>query len=96
MLSDSGIRDLALTVTNILANNPQISDDEDALFDELSGTVPEFVREREIWLYIAEVLEELEDEEAEFDCAMIIEGELTALLQKLIPKAFADAIETVK
>jgi hypothetical protein len=96
MLSDSGIRDLALAVTNILANNPQISDDEDALFDELSGTVVEFVREREIWLYIVEVLENLEDEEAEFDCAMIIEGELTALLQKLIPKAFADAIETVK
>lgn len=96
MLSSRGIADLSLAVTNIVRNDPEIIDDEDGLFDELSGAITEFVRGREIWYYVEEVLEELDDEESVFDAAMTIEGEILALMQKLIPKAFADAIETVK
>jgi hypothetical protein len=96
MLSKRGIADLALSVTNIVRNDPEIVDDEDGLYDELTGAITEFVRGRELWYYVEEVLEELDDEESVFDAAMTIEGEILALLQKLIPKAFADAIETVK
>jgi hypothetical protein len=66
------------------------------LYDVIGEPIIEFVRDSELWIYAMEVLEELEDEEAEFDVAMTIEGELQAMLQALIPEVFAEAIEEVK
>jgi hypothetical protein len=43
-----------------------------------------------------EVLEDLGDEESEFDCAMTIEGELVSMLQKVVPEAFGEAISITK
>jgi hypothetical protein len=96
MMSKRGINDLTRSIVQLIQEAPELVNDDDALYDEISGPITDFVRGREIWFYIQEVLEDIEDEEAEFECAMTIEGELSALLQKLIPQAFADAVETVK
>jgi hypothetical protein len=91
-----GISELVLAVTYIIRDNPEIADDEDQLFDMLSEPVTQFVRERELWLYCMELLEDLGDEESEFDCAMTIEGELVSMLQKVVPEAFGEAISITK
>lgn len=96
MLDRKGIGELALAVTYIIRDNPDVADDDDALYDLLGDPITTFVREQELWLYAMEVLEELEDEEAEFDVAMTIEGELQSMMQKLVPEVFAEAIEEVK
>jgi hypothetical protein len=88
--------DLALMATNILRNDPDIASDEDQLFDALSNEITDIVRDTELWNYITELLEDLDDTESEFDAAMTIEGELNSMLQRLIPEAFAEAINAAK
>lgn len=94
--ADSVSVKLANMAANIVADDPDVASDEDQLFDLISNDITEIVRDTELWLYITELLEELEDEEAEFDAAMVIEGELNSMLQKLIPEAFAQAINSAK
>lgn len=88
--------DLALMATNILRDDPDMASDEDQLFDALSNEITDIVRDTELWSYITELLEDLDDTESEFDAAMTIEGELNSMLQRLIPVAFAEAINAAK
>jgi hypothetical protein len=88
--------DLALMATNILRDDPDVASDEDQLFDALSNEITDIVRDTELWNYITELLEDLDDTESEFDAAMTIEGELNSMLQRLIPEAFAEAITQAK
>lgn len=75
----------------------EIVNDEDQLYDALGDVVVDTRMDSELWVYITEVLEELEDlEEGEFDCAMTIDGEVTSMLIKLIPNAFQEAVNAVK
>ena len=96
MFDEGGLsKSLANMAANIIADNPDVANDEDQLFDLISNDITDIVRDTELWTYCIELLEELEDEEAEFDVAMTIQGELNSMLQKLIPEAFARAIDTV-
>jgi hypothetical protein len=94
--ADSVSVKLANMAANIVADDPDVASDEDQLYDLISNDITEIVRDTELWIYITELLEELEDEEAEFDAAMTIEGELNSMLQKLIPEAFSQAINAGK
>jgi len=97
MFDEGGLsKSLADMAANIIADDPDVANDEDQLFDLISGDITEIVRGTELWAYCVEVLEDFEDEESEFDLAMAIEGELNLMLQKLIPEAFAQAINAVK
>jgi hypothetical protein len=96
MLDQDGIRSLSTAISRAIYDDPEVADNEDQLYDVIGEPIIEFVRDSELWIYAMEVLEELEDEEAEFDVAMTIEGELQAMLQALIPEVFAEAIEEVK
>ena len=95
-LFDDKTNDLVSMSANILRNDPDAASDEDQLHEMISNDITDIVRDTELWNYCVEMLEELEDEEAEFDVAMTIEGELNAMLQKLIPAAFGEAIKAVK
>jgi len=97
MFSEDGISSkLANMAANIIADDPDAASNEDLLFDLISNDITEIVRETELWNYIVELLEDMDDPEHEFDVAMTIEGELNSMLQKLIPEAFAQAINAVK
>ena len=75
----------------------EIVNDEDTLYDSLGDIVVDTRIDSDLWIYITEILEELEDtEEGEFDCAMTIDGEVTSMLIKLIPNAFQEAVAAVK
>lgn len=96
MFDEGGLsKSLANMATNIIADNPDVASDEDQLYELILGDITNIVRDTELWTYCVELLEELEDEESEFDVAMTIEGELNSMLQNLIPEAFAQAIDTV-
>lgn len=95
MLDRKGIGELALAITYIIRDNPDIADDTDALYDLLGEPITEFVRNSDLWIYITEVIED-DYEDAEFDAAMTIEGELQSMMQHLVPEVFAEAIEEVK
>jgi hypothetical protein len=97
MFDEGGLsKSLADMAANIIADDPDVANDEDQLFDLLSNDITDIVRDTELWAYCVEVLEDFEDEESEFDLAMAIEGELNSMLQQLIPEAFAQAINAVK
>lgn len=95
-LFDDKTNDLVVMAANILRNDPDSASDEDQLHDLIANDLTDIVRDTELWYYCTEILEELGDEEAEFDVAMTIEGELNSMLQSLIPAAFADAIKSMK
>jgi hypothetical protein len=97
MFDEGGLsKSLANMAASIIADDPDVASNEDQLFDLISGDITDIVRDTELWTYCVELLEELEDEESEFDVAMTIEGELNSMLQRLIPEAFAQAINAVK
>jgi hypothetical protein len=95
-LFDEKSTDLAQMATNIVADDPDIANDEDLLYDQVSNYLPDITRDTELWNYSVEILQELGDEEAEFDVAMTIDGEILSMLQKLVPEAFAEAIKSMR
>jgi hypothetical protein len=97
MFDEGGLsKSLANMATNIIANDPDAASNEDQLYDLISNDITEIVRDTELWIYCVEILEDLLDDESEFEVAMTIEGELNSMLQRLIPEAFSQAIEEVK
>lgn len=92
-LTENG-RELIATVSGIIQDSPDIVSDDDQLFDALSDGLQDWMRTTELWLYATEFLEEIEDEEGEFDVAMTFEGELNALLRRLIPELFSQAMQS--
>jgi hypothetical protein len=95
-LLDEKAKDFAMMAANIIRNDPDLASDEDQLHDMIANDLTDIVRDSELWLWCMEVLEDMEDEEAEFDVAMTIEGEVNAMLRELIPVAFAEAINAAK
>lgn len=73
-----------------------VLNDEDALFDIVSEMAADIRVNSELWVYITEMLEELEDEESEFDCAMAIDGEFTSMTINLAPEALKEALAAVQ
>lgn len=92
---DTHTNDLVRVAANIVRNDPDAVNDDDILYDELANELTEVVRDTELWNYAVEILEDLEEAEAEFDVAMTIEGELNSLMQKAIPEAFGEAVNAV-
>ena len=74
----------------------EVINDEDQLYDHLGELVSEIRVKSDLWIYITEMLEDMEDEEGQFDCAMAIDGEVTSMLINLIPSAFQEAVNAVK
>lgn len=95
-LLDEKVKDFAMMAANIIRNDPDLASDEDQLHDMIANDLTDIVRDSELWLWCMEVLEDMEDEEAEFDVAMTIEGEVNSMLRELIPVAFAEAINAAK
>lgn len=88
---------VALNVMNAMADNGvEIANDEDQLYDIVTDFVADMRSKAELWLYITEILEEMEDEEGEFDCAMAIDGEVSSLIIKLTPEAFKESLNALK
>ena len=75
-------------VTNILLSlDPAVITDEDALTDALTDHVANIRNSSDLWIYIEEILGD-GDEDAAYMCAMTMEGEIGALLLKLIQQAY--------
>jgi hypothetical protein len=76
-------------VSNILLSlDPVTISDEDALNNALTDHVANIRAESELWNYIEEVLGDDGGEDEAYACAMTIEGEIGALLLKLIQQAY--------
>jgi adenylate kinase family enzyme len=76
-------------VSNILLSlDPVTISDEDALNNALTDHVANIRNGSDLWIYIEEILGD-GDEDAAYMCAMTIEGEIGALLLKVIQQAYA-------
>ena len=81
--------EIAAQVSNILMNlDPVMINDEDALNNALSDYTANIRAESELWNYIEEVLGDDAELDDSYACAMTIEGEIGALLLKLIQQAY--------
>jgi hypothetical protein len=93
---DEKAKDFAMMAANIIRNDPDLASDDDQLHDMISNELTDIIRDTELWHWCMEVLEDMDDEEAEFEVAMTLEGEINAMLRELIPVAFAEAINAAK
>ena len=76
-------------VSNILLSlDPVTISDEDALNNALTDHVANIRNGSDLWIYIEEILGDGGEDEA-YMCAMTIEGEIGALLLKVIQQAYA-------
>lgn len=80
----------------VMSMGIEIVNDEDQLYDHITDLAADIRSESDLWIYVTEILTDIEDEEGEFDCAMSIDGEISSCLIKLIPDAFREAVESVK
>lgn len=84
------ISEIAAQVSDILMNlDPVMINDEDALNNALTDYAADIRSSCNLWYYIEEVLGETGDEDGAYACAMTIEGEIGALLIKLIQHAYS-------
>jgi len=82
-------REVMSQVSNILMSlDPAVISDEDELNDALTDLVSNIRAESELWHYIEEVIGDDGADDQVYACAMTIEGELGALLLKLIQQAY--------
>lgn len=97
MMMEEDATKIALMVMNTIADNGlEIATNEDQLYDIVTDFVADIRSASELWLYVTEVLEDMDDEEGEFDCAMAIDGEVSSLLINLIPIALKEAMNAVQ
>ena len=83
-------QEVAPRVSDLLMRlDPAVITDEDTLNDALTDHVANIRAESELWNYIEEVLGDDGDHDEAYACAMTIEGEIGALLIKLIQQAYA-------
>jgi hypothetical protein len=78
-------------VSNILMSlGPAVISDEDELNDALTDLVSNIRAESELWNYIEEVIGDDGADDEVYACAMTIEGEIGALLIKVIQQAYSE------
>jgi hypothetical protein len=84
-------QEIMLVIGDILSSlDPVMINDEDALNDALSDYVSNIVAESELWNHVQEVLGD-EDDQDEAYVVETIEGEIGALLIKLIQQAYSQS-----